>query len=457
MTWLPFADAASADMPLPRLLRLSLFQVSCGMMMVLLNGTLNRVMIVELAMPAWLVSLMIAIPLLAAPLRMLIGHRSDQHRSALGWRRVPYIWFGTLMQFGGLAILPFALLLTSHPTAPMIGMGASAAAFLLAGVGMHMTQTAGLALAGDLVPADRRPRAVALLYLSLLAGMMLSSLLIGGVLAHFTPTRLVQVIQSAALATFVLNLVALWKQEGRGRAPSATIQPAGSLPDVWRRFASERASIRLLVAVGLGAMAFSMQDALLEPYGGEILGLSVGATSSLTAAWAIGAILGFMLSARWLGQGMDCLRLSGYGVVVGIAAFLLVIFAAPLASPTALALGAMAIGAGVGLFSVGTLTAAMDLAQGDHAGMALGAWGMVQTGCAGIAVALGGIMRDLVAGMALADQLGATLANRATGYGSIYLIEICLLLATLVALGPLVGRDRTTATQASFGLTEFPT
>ena len=66
-TWLPFADAASAELPLSRLLRLSLFQVSVGMMMVLLNGTLNRVMIVELHIPAWLVSLMIAIPLLVAP------------------------------------------------------------------------------------------------------------------------------------------------------------------------------------------------------------------------------------------------------------------------------------------------------------------------------------------------------------------------------------------------------
>ena len=83
LTWLPFADAASADLPLARLLRLALFQVSVGMTMVLLNGTLNRVMIVELHTPAWLVSLLIALPLLFAPLRALIGHRSDTHRSVL--------------------------------------------------------------------------------------------------------------------------------------------------------------------------------------------------------------------------------------------------------------------------------------------------------------------------------------------------------------------------------------
>ncbi len=106
--FLPFADAASAELPLSRLLRLSLFQVSVGMALVLLNGTLNRVMIIELSVPAWLVALMVSLPLLFAPFRALIGFRSDNHRSFLGWKRVPYIWFGSLLQFGGLAIMPFA-------------------------------------------------------------------------------------------------------------------------------------------------------------------------------------------------------------------------------------------------------------------------------------------------------------------------------------------------------------
>ena len=111
--FLPFADAATPDLPLSRLLRLSLFQVSVGMALVLLVGTLNRVMIVELEVPASLVAVMISLPLVFAPFRALIGFRSDTHRSALGWRRVPFIWMGTMVQFGGLAIMPFALLVLS--------------------------------------------------------------------------------------------------------------------------------------------------------------------------------------------------------------------------------------------------------------------------------------------------------------------------------------------------------
>ena len=109
--WLPFADAASEGLPLGQLLRLGLFQVSVGMATVLLLGTLNRVMIVELSVPAMIVALMIALPVLSAPFRALLGFRSDTHRSAIGWKRIPYLWFGSLWQMGGFAIMPFALIL----------------------------------------------------------------------------------------------------------------------------------------------------------------------------------------------------------------------------------------------------------------------------------------------------------------------------------------------------------
>ena len=158
---LPFADAATPELPMGRLLRLSLFQVSVGMAVVLLIGTLNRVMIVELAVPAWLVAVMISLPLVFAPFRALVGFRSDTHRSVLGWRRVPYIWMGTLLQFGGLAIMPFALIVLSGDTnGPIVfGQIGAALAFLLVGAGLHTTQTVGLALATDLAPPDVAARA----------------------------------------------------------------------------------------------------------------------------------------------------------------------------------------------------------------------------------------------------------------------------------------------------------
>jgi BCD family chlorophyll transporter-like MFS transporter len=467
--WLPFADAASADLPLGRLLRLSLFQVSVGMATVLLNGTLNRVMIVELGVPTFLVALLIAIPLVAAPFRALIGHKSDTHKSALGWRRVPYIWFGTMMQFSGLAIMPFSLILLDSPEKFAVGTVAAAAAFLLTGIGIHVTQTAGLALATDLAPEDKRPRAVALLYVMLLVGMMFAAFVMGGLLIEFSNTRLVQVIQGAAVITMGLNIVALWKQEARDQKRTARTESDDNSPtfaQLWNAFVSDGSNARLLTGIGIGSAAFAMQDALLEPYGGEVLGLSVGATTGLTGAWALGALAGFVLSGRSLGRGNDPLRIAGAGLVTGLTAFLMVIFAAPFASTLMLFMGAFAIGLGLGLFSVGTLIEAMNLAKNSTTGLALGAWGAVQATCAGAGIAAGGALRDIIAALAMAGgPQGALIvdATRATGYTSVYIIEILLLLAGLAAIGPLVGRHRRTTTASkegadqSFGLREFPT
>jgi BCD family chlorophyll transporter-like MFS transporter len=461
--FLPFADAASADLPLGRLLRLSLFQVSVGMAMALLVGTLNRVMIVELGVAAWLVALMVSLPVLSAPFRAFVGFRSDTYRSALGWRRVPFIWFGSLMQFGGLAIMPFALLILSGDAVngpAWIGHVAAAIAILLVGAGLQTTQTAGLALATDLASAETRPRVVALMYVMLLVGMVGAGAAFGLLLAEFTPKRLVQVIQGAAVATMILNVVALWKQEPRDKLRARAEVEREFLPR-WRAFVASPSARRFLWTVGLGTAAFNMQDIVLEPYGGEILHLSVGATSSLTALLAGGAIAAFALAAHRLARGADPYRLAAYGALAGLPAFSAVIFAAPLESEWLFRAGTALVGFGGGLFSVGTLTAAMGMEQRDHVGLALGAWGAIQATAAGLSVAAGGAVRDVVSGLAMQGALGEALAQPATGYSFVYHIEMYLLFATLAAIGPLVRASRSrprehAVQQAKFGLADLP-
>ena len=378
--FLPFADAASPDLPLSRLLRLSLFQVTVGMAIALTIGTLNRVMIVELGVSTTLVSIMVALPLVFAPLRAMIGFKSDTHRSVLGWRRVPYIWFGSLLQFGGLAIMPFALLVLSGDNhAPvLLGQFAAALAFLLIGAGMQTTQTAGLALATDLACDALRPRVVALMYSMLLVGIVASGFVFGLLLQNFTPLRLIQVVQGSAALTMIVNVVALWKQEARN--PARTAAAAGQdEPDFWASWwqfsAAAPTTKRFLVAVGLGTVAFAMQDTLLEPYGGEVLHLGVGQTTMLTALMGVGALVAFALAARSLTRGADPCRLAANGMVVGLPAFLAVLLASPLESPLLFRAGVVLIGFGAGLFSVGTLTAAMGLDTEGRSGLALGAWG----------------------------------------------------------------------------------
>lgn len=435
--FLPFADAATADLPLSRLLRLSLFQVSVGMALVMLVGTLNRVMIVELNVPSSLVSIMVSLPLLFAPLRALIGFKSDKHRSALGWRRVPYIWMGTLLQFGGFAIMPFALLVLSGggnaANAPVwIGQLSAGVAFLLVGAGLHTTQTVGLALATDLAPVESQPKVVGLMYVMLLLGMIGSAFIYGELLSDYSPLRLVQVIQGVALVTMILNVIALWKQESRHSGRNSQVDVDESFTDAWKSFASGGQAMRRLFVLGVGTMAFQMEDVLLEPYGGDILGLSVSATTMLTATMAFGSLIGFSWASRVLSRGVDPFLMAAGGVLVGLPAFMAVIASGFFQMPWLFSVGAFLIGCGVGLFAHGTLTSTMKLAPKDRAGLALGAWGAVQATAAGLAMAFGGILRDIV----------ASSHGSLTGYNAVYVLELVLLLATLVVMIPLIRKAK---------------
>jgi len=436
--FLPFADAATPDVPLTRLLRLSLFQVSVGMALVMLIGTLNRVLIVELNVPASLVSIMISIPLIFAPFRAVIGFRSDTHRSALGWKRVPYIWMGTLVQFGGFAMMPFALLVLSgagqSSNAPQwVGQLGAGIAFLFVGAGLHTTQTVGLALANDLVPPESQPKVVGLMYVMLLIGMILSAVIFGNLLSEFSPGRLIQVVQGAGVATIILNVIALWKQEARKPAHLYPAPPKEkTFKESWNAFLESNYATRRLIAVGLGTMAFSMEDILLEPYGGDILKLTVSQTTSLTAALAGGGLLGFAWASHILSKGADPFKMASLGALIGIPAFMAVIISGQINEPILFALGTLLIGFGAGLFGHGTLTATMNLAPNGQSGLALGAWGAVQASAAGVAITLGGIIRDLVA-----HQTNSSLV----GYRTVYIIEICMLIMTIIAMIPLI-KDR---------------
>lgn len=458
---LPFADAATPELPLGRLLRLSLFQISVGMGLVLLNGTLNRVMIVELGIGASLVSAMVAIPILFAPFRALVGHRSDNHRSALGWRRMPYAFLGTLIQFGGLAILPFALLVLSGRGVSqpgVFGHVAAALAFLMVGVGLHTTQTAGVALATDLAPVESRPRVVALLYTMLLVGMVGASLTFGALLRSFGYVELIQIVQGAAVVTVLINVVALWKQEPR----RCDIDPEGA-PEAprffttFRAFARRRHAGRLLVAVAFGGAGFGAQDILLEPFGGELLQLSVSGTTVLTALMAGGTLVGLFAAARWLSAGRDAYQLAAYGALIGILGFSSVVLSAPFTSRMLFWLGTIVIGFGAGWFSVGTLSAAMGISEPGQSGIAVGAWGAVQATVTGAGIALGGAARDVVSALAVRGSLGPGLDTSSAGYLLVYTLEIGLLFGTLVAIGPLVRFANRRGAPTRFGLAELPT
>ena len=461
---LPFSDAGSTNFSLFQLLRLSLFQISVGMATVMLAGTLNRVMIVELLVPASLVAVMIAIPVLIAPLRTFYGHKSDTYKSFIGWKRIPYMWFGSLFQFGGLAVMPFAIIILSgdQTVGPSwAGEVLVAIAFLFTGIGMHITQTVGLALAADRATKENRPRVVALLYFMFLFGMGISAVVIGILLADFSKLRLIQVVQGSAVLTLFLNLVAVWRQE-QIIINNQKNDKSEKFFLSWKKFISDRKTNSLIWVVFWGTLAFSMQDVLLEPYGGQILGLSVSETTNLTGVWALGALLGLALAANNSKKTVSSVNNAMTALLIGIVGFSAIIFSSPMQFPFLYFLGTLFIGFGTGLFSVSLLIIAMALSSKTNlgSGFILGSWGAAQAIGAGLGIAVGGILRDVVNKIAFSGYLGSTFENNSIGYIFVYHLEILLIFITLIALGMLSQeinkRKIKDHAQKSFGLTEIP-
>jgi len=203
------------------------------------------------------------------------------------------------------------------------------------------------------------------------------------------------------------------------------------MSEAWAAFRAQPQSMRRLVTIAIGTAGLSMQDILLEPYGGQILHLTVGQTTQLTAALAAGGLSGLAFAGRRLQGGADPYRIAATGLLIGLCAFAAVVFSAPMALPVMFACGVYLIGLAGGLFLVGTLSDAMGRAVDGMSGLALGTWGSVQAVAAGAAIAFGGILRDTV---------GVYSGSQAAGYDAVYTLEIVLLFVTLIALGPLVRR-----------------
>jgi BCD family chlorophyll transporter-like MFS transporter len=446
----PLREFEEEGLSLNRLLRLSLFQVTVGLAQVLFYGTLNRVMIVELHVPATIVSIFIGIPVLVAPFRALIGYKSDTHVSILGWRRVPFIFGGTALQWSGLAFMPFALVLLEGeqrwgPT--WLGWLFSGLAFLLVGTGAHVTQTAGLALATDLSTPRMKPKVVALMYLMLLVGMTLCSVAVSGLLADYTPIKLIKVIQGTAVVALGVNVFACWRQEAGdrewARAQRGKRQPV--FMEAWLKFIDGGPAVRLLTATFIGMFALNLQDVLLEPYGGEVLGLSVSQTTWLTGVYTIGSLAALGLAAPMLARGWDPTRVSWAGLAAGAVGFVLIIVAAPSASRWVFQGGTLIVGMAEAFFAVGTLAAAMAIQDRNQHGIALGAWGAVYATGEGFGLALSGVLRDWVAHLMNVGMLRGSWVSAATPYVAVYYLEIAGVVLTVLLMIPLLRRERQAA------------
>jgi len=435
-----------------RLLRLSLFQLGLGFSVVVFNGALNRVLIAEEQIPAGIVGWLLSLGLFVAPVRALMGFRSDREKKTFGYRRLPYAWYGTMMVFCGLSAAPFSLLLLSKASqlnsdVPFpVAIFFCTLIFLLYALGTHVGQTGYLALVTDLTPKHERSRAMVLLWIALIIGQIISAFVIGFFLEDFHPIKLIQVMQSASVIFLVLAVTAIWKQD---RPVELEDDAEDFSSQIWALLSARK--MRLFFAMlFFGTLGLTAQDILLEPYGGQVLGMSVAATTRLTALWGIGMLIAMLIAWQVMPRLDSPLPVTLVGCLVGLAGFALITAASTAKSVVMFAAGAGVVGIASGLFLISTLSLIAYLADIKTAGMYVGVWGLVQTSAAGFAALAGSNLRDVVARLT---------SDVARGYTAVYMAEMGLIVIALAMLA-LIPRESFVVSargrSAFAGLTEVP-
>ena len=274
------------------IVRLGLVQTGLGAIVVLTTSTLNRVMVVELAMPAILPGALVAIHYALQVFRPAWGHGSD-----LGARRTPWI-------VGGMAVLAIGGLMASVATAwmtthPLFGIALAVAAFGLIGVGVGAAGTSLLVLLAKRTDDNRRAAAATIVWVMMIAGFIVTTGVAGHLLDPFSPARLIVVSGSVSVAAMVLTLVGVWGVEGKSVAavPLRLKEPQrqSSFREAFIEVWTEPKSRRFAIFVFVSMLAYSAQDLILEPFAGAVFGFTPGETTKLSGIQHGGTLIGMAL------------------------------------------------------------------------------------------------------------------------------------------------------------------
>jgi BCD family chlorophyll transporter-like MFS transporter len=445
-------DAVSPPIGWFGIVRLGLVQAALGAIVVLATSTMNRVMVVELALPAMVPGGLVALHYLIQILRPRLGYGSDR-----GGRRTPWI-------IGGMGMLCAGGVLAAAATALMAdnkiaGIALAIIAFMIIGTGVGASGTSLLVLLAKRVDARRRAAAASIVWVMMIAGFAITAGTAGHFLEPFSMDRLIRVTAAVAVIAFVITLIAVWGIEGRGArekpvAPTVAKAAFGAaLAEVWREPRARRFAIFVFVSM----LGYSAQELILEPFAGSVLGLTPGETAKLTGLQNGGALIGMILVALMgsvIAKGrFGSMRSWTIGGCAGSALGLLCVAMAGFAGPAwPLQPSVFFLGAANGAFAVSAIGAMMGLAgdsaaegQEPRAGLRMGLWGAAQA----IAFALGGFAATMAS-----DLARLILGSPAAAYAAVFVAEAVLfLIAARLAAGVFQARifDRQDALEPGRG------
>ena len=417
-----------------QIIRVGLVQAALGAMVVLTTSTLNRVMVVELALPALLPGFLVALHYLVQVARPRMGFGSD-----VGGRRTPWI-------VGGMAVLAAGSVLASVATAwmasnPSAGIALAVVAFCLIGLGVSASGTSLLVMLAKRVPEGRRAAAATIVWMMMIFGFAVTSGVAGKLLDPYSPMRLVLVTVGVCCAAFVMAMVAIYKLEGGVPVVHANKKADAVTPafrEALTQVLAEPAARQFTIFVFISMLAYSAQDLILEPFAGTVFGYTPGESTSLSGVQHGGVLAGMILvalagvlGARWshnpVLRHIGSLRGWTVGGCIASALALASLSVAGFVGPGwPLKATVFALGVANGAFSIGAISSMMRLAnQGRPAreGVRMGLWGAAQA----VAFGLGGLI-----GTAASDMAQWLISSPGAAYASVFGFEAALFVLSAV-------------------------
>jgi BCD family chlorophyll transporter-like MFS transporter len=428
-----------------QVLRLALVQACLGSVVVITTSTLNRIMVVELMLPALLPGLLVGLHYAVQMVRPRMGFGADQGRRCTPW------------MVGGMGVLSLGGCLAAQAIVTMgsdrgWGVALAAVAFAMIGVGVSACGTSLLVLLAKRVGDDRRAPAATLVWVMMIVGFAVTAVVVGKQLDPYSPERLLRVVCTAAGLAWLLACVCLWGLEGPtdpahlnhgaiGPAPvlvdraeradarladvplapapmAASVRFRQALAQVW----DEPAARRFTIFVFLSMLAYSSQDLILEPFAGAVFDMTPGQTTQLSGLQHGGVLLG-MLCVALAGSGWARGRLGSVqawmvgGCLASALAMAGLSMAAGLGGAWPLLANVFLLGVANGAFSIAAITTMMRLAaaaKDGREGTRMGLWGAAQA----IAFGLGGLL-----GTGASDLARWWLAQPATAYSWVFGME----------------------------------
>lgn len=401
-----------------RSLKLGAFHIGSSFSDLLTSAVWNRILISDLGIAAWPVALLSALRYFLAPLSLWAGHRSDT-RPIFGSRRVAYIWLGRLLMLIALPLLPLSTVAIARDPGSFVGWGLALLSFVVYGAGTLTSGAPFLALVHDSAPYQKRGQAVGIVQLLLVVSFAFIPAVYAGLMPQYTPeafSRLVLIGIGGAAFFWFVSIVG----EERRLAPGEAGAAAQVAPISFKKaFASIWANPRTRrYAIFLAASAFFafMQDAMLEPFGGDVFGLAAGQTTRFNAYWGTGVIVGMvgtLILTRKRRPDQQVSTTSWGLLLLGLPLLLLGFVslreALPMVMPTLIFFGL-----GFGIFTVGGMSLLMAMNQEEKAGAYLALWSVIQLISRGAGIAAGGIIRDVSLSLS---------GSFSVAYASVFMIE----------------------------------